>query len=190
MSRLKAWIDWRAALLLVIVALPFNLWLFPARSRYLQAQSGASSPILDTWFGYPPDRAFTLIGALGKDGRQLYALTEVTVDLLYPLIYTGLLAVLLGLLTPLAFPGSRLAAGLARLPLVVLVSDYLENIGVVTLLLVYPSQPALIARLTAAMTMLKISLGVLCVVVIVVSGGKIIFERFFGLPARGGTDDR
>jgi hypothetical protein len=171
------WISWQTALILVILLLPFNLWLFPARTKRLKALSGYASPVIDTWFGYTPEKVFGVIDALKAEGRRLYAITQVTLDLLYPLVYNGLLAVLLGLSVPAAFPGTWLAEWLPRLPLLSLLSDYSENICIVILLLGYPRQPAALARLASAITVIKFCLIAAGLLGVLVSGGIWIFSQ-------------
>jgi hypothetical protein len=168
---------WARILGLLLLALPFNIWFFPARTRRLKQLSGSDNPIMDTWFGYPPERAFAHIEALGKKGRKLYAATQLTLDLVYPQLYTGFLGALLHLLVPLAWPTSRLAHGLLGLPRAVLVSDYLENAGIVSLLLVHPRRPVWMAHLTSWLTQIKFILAGLSVLGVVVSFGKWIIDQ-------------
>ena len=170
-------ISWQTALVLFILLLPFNLWLFPARTKRFKALSGVEKPIIDTWFGYTPEKVFGVIDALKAEGRRQYALSEVTLDLLYPLVYNGLLAVLLGLSAPAAFPGTWLATWLPRLPLMSLLADYSENICIVILLKGYPRQPAALARLASAITVIKFCLIAAGFLGVVVSGIKWVLDR-------------
>jgi hypothetical protein len=174
---LKSVSGWQKVLLFTLALLPFNLWLFPARTEYLQGLSGYNTPILDVRIGYTPAQAFELIGALTGPGRTLYALSEVTLDLLYPLVYTGLLAALLSWLAPPAFGSAAWVTWLQKVPRAVLLADYLENIGIVLLVLVYPTQPAPLAWAISGVTIVKFTLGLGCLLAVLLAAGKCLLDR-------------
>lgn len=52
-------------------------------------------PLDGRFTGYTPDDAATLFDALGKQGRKLYAISELSLDLLFPAVYGALLAMLM-----------------------------------------------------------------------------------------------
>lgn len=57
-----------------------------------------ASPLDGRWQGYSLDEAAALFEALGADGRAFYDLSELSLDLLFSLVYGGLLAILVWLL--------------------------------------------------------------------------------------------
>lgn len=71
----------------------------------------------------------------GPAARAFYARAELTVDLMYPLVYSLLLMVLLTMLFRHK-PNRRFNT----LPLLTLLFDYLENAAIITLLMSYPTQ--------------------------------------------------
>ena len=61
----------KAALVLFICLLPFNLLLFPAREQRLEAYLGYQTAVLDARLYYSPDQAYRYFSDLGSPGRQL-----------------------------------------------------------------------------------------------------------------------
>jgi hypothetical protein len=173
--RLYSWMSGRTLLFLFVPLLLFYLLLFNGRSQFLTQiiqqnnPTETSSPIIDTWFAYSPDRLFRVIGEMGDTGRQFYALTEVSADLVFPLLYTPFLFILLALLLPRAFRDSPLMQSLQRLPLLVFLFDYSENCGLFYLLMVYPLRPVAIAWITSAFTSLKTLVLYACLLLILAS---------------------
>jgi hypothetical protein len=173
---MDTWIDWRVALVFFLLQLPFYIWFFPNRTKKLSGLSGNPKPIIDVWYAYTPARVFGLINALGPEGRRLYALSELTLDLVYPLIYTPFLLAMLGLVVPPALPGSWLADWLPRLPLALMVSDYCENACLVSLLKIYPRQPQALAWLASGITTLKNTILAICLLGILAGGAVLVFQ--------------
>jgi len=71
---------------------------------------------------YTPDQLKVFFSGIGESGRQLYALTQITLDVAYPAVYGLLFATLLVLL----FPWAR-ARCIVWLPVITVVFDLLEN---------------------------------------------------------------
>ncbi len=116
----------------------------------LLALSMGSNPDLkplDLQLHYDADKAYDLIGAYSEAERKTYMLIEMTLDVVYPLIYATLFAFLLFLLHgKLSF---------AKLPYLITVLDLLENMGIVILLLNYPTRLDTFAQITGILTSLK-----------------------------------
>jgi len=150
-SRLIDFLETRAGpkivVLLVMIILPFNVILFPMIGEKLQEISGYR--MLDTMFYYSPPEVFTRLEAYQNSGRLLYLISSWSVDFVYPLLYSFLLAFLLTLFLTRSFhPGNPLIR-LQLLPFCILFFDYLENACIAILLVVYPDKPAGLA-LTAS----------------------------------------
>ena len=90
--------NWKTIVVLILIALPFNWVIFPMRSARLQELAGKSISIIDVMFAYTPAQVYELVPAYGEQGRQLYALTELTVDLVYPILYNLLLSLLMAII--------------------------------------------------------------------------------------------
>src|SRR6478752_157815 len=70
------------------VTLLFVLFLLCSQGFELRHKSlGFENPGLDSRFWYSPEEARDFFEAIGERGRRLYAITEVTLDLAFPLVY-------------------------------------------------------------------------------------------------------
>ncbi len=113
---------------------------------------------LDTLPSYTPDRARELISSYGDQGRQYYAVIEVTLDLIYPFA-TALMFSLITLYTfKRAFPGNDSVLYLSLASYTVPVADYLENACIVTMLMIYPREMILVAKMSNFFTITKLAL--------------------------------
>ena len=141
----------KVILLLLVLFLLANLVLIPAVYPKFQT--------LDTLYSYTPAKAHELISSYGGQGRQSYALTEVTLDLAYPFL-SALMFCLLTLYTfKRAFPNIGWILNLSLLPYLVMLADYLENACVVTMLLGYPREFNAIAQMSNFFTVTKFALS-------------------------------
>jgi hypothetical protein len=112
--------------------------------------------MLDTLVGgFSPEEAYARLAAYGLDGRLYYLLIELTLDTLYPLVTLLFYSLALSFLNERAFPPGH-AFQLA--PLVAVAGglfDYMENAGVVVLLLTYPQSLTAVAAVTGAVALVK-----------------------------------
>ena len=122
---------------------------------------------LDTLSSYTPDKAFQLISSYGEQGRQYYAMIEVTLDLIYPLITALLFSLIIFYTFKRAFPGHNWTLYLSLAPYAVLLADYLENICIVSMLLMYPRESSLLAQMSNFFTIAKFYLAPLQLLFIV-----------------------
>ena len=107
--------------------------------------------LLDTRQWYTPEQADALFGALDRldpRARTVYALTEVSVDLIFPVAYGLLLALLLLRL----FGNGR---PLYLLPIAGALADVFENVSIALLAATYAGAPSSWTRVAAAFTLLK-----------------------------------
>jgi len=144
----KGWL----VLVLFAFTLSFEGFIFPALDKLIT--SGGAGP-LDLLFFYTPQQAYERIAAYGEAGRAAYRVTELTADVLYPTVYSLFLGLLISWLFQRGFDAQ---AGIQRwnvTPLGAWTFDLLENLGIVTMLTVYPAAPAWLAWLTAGCTMTK-----------------------------------
>jgi hypothetical protein len=89
--------------------------------------------------GYNQDYVNELFRTLGQNGREIYLTNQIPVDMIYPLLfgltYSLLLAYFLKKLNKLKSPFTYLCL----LPIIAGIADYLENIGIITMLKSYPN---------------------------------------------------
>ena len=106
-------------------------------------------------FGYEAQYVQLLFDFLGEEGRHAYLTRQLPLDMIYP----GLFAISYSLITVCflskmgKFKGW--AVNLAFIPVVVGLTDYLENAGIITMLLKYPNQTSLMVELTSTFSVVK-----------------------------------
>lgn len=169
--------NWKVLLLLLAAYVSFPAyWLKNAEATINQLAGRPMGPI-DLTMGYNPARTLAMVAGYGPAARAAYARVELTIDVMYPVVYSLLFAVILTMLFR-----HRAIRWVALLPLVALVFDYLENATIVTLLTSYPTQSATVAVLCEVFKLVKwLSVGVMAGLVVYGLALKI-FER--GVPAR------
>lgn len=165
--------SWLNAAILFVLVVVFSA-AFEWRKGKLVDGTGQPIVTFDGRWSYTVDDASKLLGDMGKDGRRTYWVTQVTLDLVFPFLYTGLIAILFFLL----YSDPRY---LVLIPLTVLGSDLLENATTVYHVLTYESGlSAAMVRLGSMFTSIKWSGAITAIVLIV---GKVIYNivnRLFG----------
>lgn len=125
---------------------------------------GCGHETLDVQGWYTPEKAHELLREMGPDGRHLYAVTELTLDLVFPAVYSGLFAGLIGNLFP-----PRAARRLALVPVVGALADWSENGLAAYLAWTFdPLRVDPVARVAAVATLVKTVLFVASGLAIVV----------------------
>lgn len=145
---------WRVIILLIADALMMG-YIMPLAGGLLAFAANASVLPLDLMFFYAPDQAFAMIDKYGEAGRDLYMKIEMTADVIYPIIYTLFYGLLLSWLFQRGFKSDSKMQKYNVMPVGAWFFDLLENIGIVSMLSMYPSQPAVLAWLTMIFGSLK-----------------------------------
>jgi hypothetical protein len=110
---------------------------------------------LDSRHFYTPKEAFSVVAAYTEHGRSMLRFFYVTADILNPVLYTSFLALFISWLFQRGFrPDSKMQL-LNVLPFGAAIFDLWENMSIVTMLSVYPSQPVIVAWLAAFGTTTK-----------------------------------
>ncbi|GAP06715.1 hypothetical protein ATHL_01572 [Anaerolinea thermolimosa] len=135
-ERVQPYIKFRNLIIIFMVIIPFNILIFPILSENFRSVSG-NLQTLDVQFGYSPEDALNFIQRLGETARHFYLLIEWTADLFYPIIYSSLFTLLLGLLFKAVHLQDKLTGlrYLIVLPVFMMGFDYSENILLSILLL-------------------------------------------------------
>lgn len=156
-----------------LLGLLFAIYLsFPAywlRNAEATINRLAGKPIgpIDLTIGFSPDRTLQLVADYGPEARRYYAQVELTVDIIYPLVYAMLFTVILTLL--FRNKPYKPFAWVALFPFVSQLFDYLENGAIIGLLTTYPAQsPALAIACEVAKLMKWLSFGL--VILFILSG--------------------
>ncbi|MCY3958277.1 MAG: hypothetical protein OXG65_08285 [Chloroflexi bacterium] len=133
----------------------------------------AGLDLLDSRGWYTPADAAALFDALDRldpSGRVVYATTALTIDMVFPASYGLLIAILL-------FRLFRGGPPLYLLPLMVALSDALENVTVAALALSHDGAPSPLAWLAAVFTLVKFVLFMATLAVTGVGGGRWLWRR-------------
>ena len=173
LDRLGRWGTGRTLLLLGAGYVFFGAVAFPAAYARIQANASGAGP-LDVLYSFTPDEAYSRIEAYGADIRRLYALVEVTVDLAFPVLAAFLFSCLALFFFRRGASHSASLRYLALVPFAAMAADLLENAGIVTLLLGYPSRLDAVARLTSGVVSLKwVFIGANVLVVLIAVAGAV-----------------
>ena len=114
---------------------------------------------LDTLPSYTPEEAYHLISSYGEQGRQYYAVIEVTLDLVYPFVTALMFGLMILYTFNRAFPGKNRVQKLALAPFAVMLADYVENACVLIMLRSYPRESSVVAQIANLFTMTKFVLS-------------------------------
>jgi hypothetical protein len=170
----------RVILFLAGVCVILVMGVFPLATGRLAELSGGVR-LIDMEIGYTPSRAFQMVAAYGEQGRPLYILTTLAADLVFPLAYGLLFALLIVVTYRRAFPASRLVRFLVLFPFAAAGFDLLENACIVILLASHPAQWTWVAQLAGLFTLVKWSFVIMSVVLVSVGAAGVIAAA---IPAR------
>ncbi|GAA4421538.1 hypothetical protein GCM10023187_57490 [Nibrella viscosa] len=168
--------SWKLLLLTIPFYLAFPGYFFKTLETRMNAYAGQTIGPIDLLMGnFDPDKILEMVAAYGPEGRPYYAFGELTADLAYPIIYTFLLCVSLSLLfrqkpyTPFYWVNV--------LPVAIMLSDFLENSLIVTLLNTYPDTSRSVAILCMVFTNLKWTVFFLVVGLILYGLARLLLSR-------------
>jgi len=130
-------------LVLVLLALDvfFAGFLLPLIQGMMQGGQGGIQP-LDLMLFSTPEKVFGMIEKYGEFGRPFYRNIELTVDIIYPIVYLFAFGLLISWLFQRGLAPNSPMRKYNVIPLGAWFFDLLENIAVVTLLSIFPAQPA------------------------------------------------
>ena len=118
-----------------------------------------------------------LANDLGEAGRQLYAVTEVTLDYAFPALYATWLSVMLVLVWRKARPEWAGRRWLALLPYLGMLADFAENTCIAALMLLFPKEPIWLIWLSNLASLVKWSAGLASLGTILMGVGVLVFLR-------------
>lgn len=119
----------------------FAGFLLPLIQGMMQGGNGGIMP-LDLMMFAAPDKLFDMIEQYGEFGRPFYRNVELTVDIIYPIVYLFFFGLAISWLFQRGFAPNSPMRKFNIMPLGAWFFDLLENITIVILLSVYPLKPA------------------------------------------------
>ena len=153
--------NFRSIISMCIIYLIFPLYLLP---KIINTGSTGTPP-LDLLFWYNHDTLYQMMTNYGEAARNKYIIGLLTVDIVYPIFYGTLLAMIMALIIkklPITFPKK-----IIFIPYIVVVFDLIENSGLVFLLSTYPTRHNVIADIVGFVTATKWSVFVITVMFII-----------------------
>lgn len=132
--------------------------------------------VLDMELFYSPDQAYAFLSAMGEAGRSFELTRIIPLDLLVPLFYALFLSTLISWLLKKWLPVDSRWHRLNVIPVIGALFDYLENLGIIAMLLAWPMEMYSIAQITMASTLLKFGFSILAFVIVLgaIAGWAVI----------------
>ncbi|RJP49089.1 MAG: hypothetical protein C4583_13180 [Anaerolineaceae bacterium] len=153
-SKFHAWAKGWLVIVLMALDMFFMGFVMPLIGGLMKGGTGLEQP-LDLMFFSTPEKTFAMIERYGEYGRAFYRNVELTVDIIYPIIYTLAFGLLISWLFQRGFKSDSKMQKWNVTPVGAWLFDLLENLGIVTMLTMWPSQPVAVAWLTMILTMVK-----------------------------------
>ena len=105
--------------------------------------------------GYDSIYINSLFEALGEQGRSFYLYNQIPIDMVYPFLFAISYSLLLAFFLKKLNSMESIWFYLSLLPIVAGLADYLENFGIVNMLLSYPNQSEAVMKFTSVASLLK-----------------------------------
>ena len=129
--------------------------------------------VLDMEILYSPEQAYAFLAAMGEAGRTFDLTHIIPLDLFVPLFYALFLSTFITWLLHKWLPAESGWHRLNVIPVIGALFDYVENLGIIAMLLAWPVEMYSVAQITMAATLLKFGFSVLA--------GVIVLGALFGL---------
>ena len=166
----------RNVLVLLLLFFAFNMAVIPPVIANFGAMSNGVG-IVDLLYSYTPEELYSHIASFDVQGRQLYMLHELTLDILYPMISALLFSLAIAYLLKRTLPATHPMQCLALVPLAAMLVDYLENICIVLTLASYPERLSSLAQIANVFTVSKWALAYAELLLIVGSLIGFLFQK-------------
>ena len=155
----------------------FNAVVLPNRKAMIEAGSGGIGPI-DLQLFYTPGKAYAMVESYGEAGRLSYRTFELTGDIMYPIVYTLFFSLAITWLFQRGFASTSRMQKYNVVPFGGWFFDLLENLGIVSMLTVFPSTPAALAWVTAVFTLIKWLFAFASGVLLVIGLARAAINKF------------
>jgi hypothetical protein len=137
----------------LLIFLVFTGTILPSQSKQARAKSGDTSP--DMSFYYTVEELYEIAESYGKNGRDSYVRARFTFDLVWPIIYTLFLTSGISWLFSRSFKPVTKFREANLVPVMGMVSDYIENISASIVMLRYPEKTPIFDIATIIITPIK-----------------------------------
>jgi len=162
--------SWKSLLLFLAIYVLFPAYILKNTQNKINELAGKPVAVIDLTFGFNPQKTLIMVTAYGDAARSYYAWTEMTTDIVYPIVYAFLFGIILTLLYR-----ERSYSWVNLLPFICLLLDYLENINIFILLTTFPQQSLTIAILCEIFKLLKwLTFGAIILLILIGLTTKVI----------------
>jgi hypothetical protein len=153
-DRFYKWTKGWLVLIMLVLDGFFSGFLLPLIQGMMQDGQGGIQP-LDLMLFATPEKVFSMIERYGEFGRPFYRNVELTIDIIYPVVYLFAFGLLISWLFQRGFAPQSKMMMLNVMPVGAWFFDLLENVNIVTMLSMYPAKPVALAWLLMALTTVK-----------------------------------
>lgn len=153
-DRFYKWTKGWLVLIMLVLDGFFSGFLLPLIQGMMQDGQGGVQP-LDLMLFATPEKVFSMIERYGEFGRPFYRNVELTIDIIYPVVYLFAFGLLISWLFQRGFAPQSKMMMLNVMPVGAWFFDLLENVNIVTMLSMYPAKPVALAWLLMALTTVK-----------------------------------
>lgn len=153
-DRFYKWTKGWLVLILLVLDVFFSGFFLPLIQGMMQDGQGGVQP-LDLMMLATPEKIFSMIERYGEANRIFYRNVELTVDVIYPIVYLFFFGLLISWLFQRGFASTSPVRKYNIMPLGAWFFDLLENIFIVTLLSIYPFQPTGLAWILILLSTIK-----------------------------------
>jgi len=163
--KLKKLYNLNGILISTVVFIIFMVFVLPWVSNMMEGFGNVQSP--DTLFTYSSEKLFSITHDYGVEGRRMYLIQRFTFDLFWPIVYGMFCLSLIGFAV-MRFERLMKYKYLVYVPVIAVIMDYVENILVSVVFLMYPAESRMIAILASVSTSIKwiyVSLSMILAVV-------------------------
>lgn len=127
--------------------------------------------------GYDTEYVSELFENLGVVGREVYLVPQLLLDMIYPALFAITYSLILTFVFERAFFSKSRIQKWSILPFFVGACDYLENIGIIVMLNIYPKTNVLIVNITSIFSILKSFLTIIVFAFIVGGVGYLMVKK-------------
>jgi len=177
-EKFHAWAKGRWVFVMFLADLLMMGYVMPVAAGIMALAASNSVMPLDLMFFYTPDKAFEMIEKYGGAGRSIYLKIELSADIIYPIIYSLFYALLISWLFQRGFKPESKMQKWNVMPVGAWFFDLLENVGTVSMVSMYPSQPAILAWITMLFGSLKWTFALISIVLVLIGLVKAALNGF------------
>lgn len=154
--------NWKTFVLFLILYIIFPAYILKNAEIKMNELAGKEIGVIDLTIGFNPQKTLDMVAGYGEEGRAYVAKVETTADIVYPVIYAFLFAIILTLIYR-----DKAWARVSVIPFITMFFDFLENICIVTLLNSYPEQSSTWATFCEIFKLLKwVTFGVIILLIV------------------------